>query len=293
MNIPKQLVIFPKCHARPHQLCTAISFLHLYLLGRVGGGRRPVPIMRDARGSPDSAHRPESLAIVRDDVDIDRSTSAKEEAEVGTDESATRCDLSGLSPDDVSFRELGDFKLDRERLEFERRAPRPAAGAQQVPAPGSLPIRPRFTRPRVLELGLGLAQCGAPRIAIGLEGVRNDAPQVAPEDMERSEARSRVWARATDTPSPGTPLMLHFQRRAAHPAEEKLGTRRESVGREYPDETRPATPNDEAMRAARYCLCEDDLFPNVVFGADVKRDQDEQSPPSPFGLFQRSSFGRE
>ena len=66
--------------------------------------------MRDARGSPDSAHRPESLAIARDDVDIDRSTSAKEEAEVGTDESATGRDLSGLSPDDVSFRELGDFK---------------------------------------------------------------------------------------------------------------------------------------------------------------------------------------
>ena len=171
-----------------------------------------------------------------------------------------------------------------------RRGPRQARSRCQRRS--SLPIRPRFTRPRVLELGLGLAQCGAPRIAIGLEGVRNDAPQVAPEDMERSEARSRVWARATDTLA-RHPAYAALSAARGSPGGGKLGTRRESVGREYADETRPATPNDEAMRAGRYCLCEDDLFPNVVFGADVKRDQDEQSPPSPFGLFQRSSFGRE
>ena len=70
----------------------------------------------DARGSPDSADHPESLAYARDDVELDRSTTSAEEEETGANDPAKRGDLGDLSPDDVSTRGLGDFMLDNEWL---------------------------------------------------------------------------------------------------------------------------------------------------------------------------------
>ena len=248
----------------------------------------------DARWSPDSADHPEYLAYSRD-VQLDRSTTSAKEEETWANDPAKRGDLGDLSPDDVSTRGLGDFMLDNEWLGSERCAPRPvAAGLQQGP-PGSVPLfRPRFTRPRVLELGVGLPPGGAPRVALGLERISNDAPHLEPEITERLEARSRAWACAADTPSPGTPLTPQFLRRTAHPAEaeEERDNRRACVGRGRCDHEQLASPSDEAMRAARYCLCEEDLLPDA-FVDFMKRDQGEQRPLSPPGVIRRRSFGRE